>query len=307
MIHNPSVDKFDLKVRTSLYREFGELITSIRGCYVTAEDVGTNVTDMANVFATTRFTTCIPQNLGGSGNPSVPTARGVICGMEAALQFLGQGTLEGKTVAVQGMGNVGAPLIKFLFEKNVKKVISVDISSQLVERGKKEFPGKNLDARTVVPGDQSIFSTECDILAPCATGAILNPVTIPQLKAKIICGAANNQLEDPVRDDIALVQRGIVYVPDFLANRMGIVTCADEQYGYPNNDPAIEQHFNRKWEYSIHQMATKVLLSSKEKNIPPGKIAVQMAEELSRVNHPIYGHRGEQIVHSLVENGWERE
>ncbi len=304
MVHNPSVNKSDETVRKSLYREFGEMMTSLRGCYVTAEDVGTNVTDMMNVFATTRFTTCISPSVGGSGNPSIPTARGVVCGIEAALQFLGLGAIEGKTVAVQGMGNVGSPLINFLFEKKAKKVIAVDINSQLVEKGKKEFAGKNLDAKVVALGDNSILATECDIVAPCATGAIINPVTIPGIKAKIICGAANNQLEDPNRDDDTVFQRGIIYVPDFLANRMGIVTCADEQYGYVNNDPAIEQHLNREWEYSVHQTTLKVLQNSKSKNIAPGHVAVQLAEELSFVNHPIYGHRGEKIIRSVIEDGW---
>ncbi len=306
MVHNPTVNKADETVRKSLYREFGEMMTSLRGCYITAEDIGTNVTDMMNVFATTRFTTCISPTVGGSGNPSVPTARGVISGIEAALQFLGMGTIEGKTIAVQGMGNVGAPLIRFLFEKNAGKVIAVDINEQNVEKCKKEFAGKNLEAKVVALGDNSILATECDIVAPCATGAIINPVTIPAIKAKIICGAANNQLEDPNRDDDAVMQRGIIYVPDFLTNRMGIVTCADEQYGYVNNDIAIEQHLNRDWEYSVFQTTLRVLQNSKSKNSAPGHVAVQLAEELSFVNHPIWGHRGEKIIQSVIEDGWER-
>ena len=121
MAHNPDFDKMDAKLRETVYKDFGRLMTSIRGCYVTAEDVGTSVEDMANIFSQTRFTTCIPEQLGGSGNPSVPTALGVVSGMEAALDFLKMGTLAGKIVAVQGMGHVAEPLIGFLFEKDVKK------------------------------------------------------------------------------------------------------------------------------------------------------------------------------------------
>jgi glutamate dehydrogenase/leucine dehydrogenase len=306
MAHNPSVDKFDADIRGALYQEFGEMMTSLQGCYVTAEDVGTHVADMANVFSKTRFTTCIPPSLGGSGNPSVPTARGVVCGMEAALEFLGEQGLEGKTIAVQGMGNVGAPLIKFVFEKNVRKVIACDINQTLAERLTKEFAGKNFEAKVVPLCDHNFFATECDILSPCATGAVLNPKSIPLIKAKVVCGAANNQLEDHVRDDAALFQRGIVYVPDFLTNRMGIVTCANEQYGYVNNDPAIEQHLNREWEFSIHQVALKVLKEAKAKNVPPSSVALKMADELSFVPHPLFGHRGQEIIDSLVANKWEQ-
>ena len=101
--HNPKVDRMNPEVREKIYKEYGTFISTLNGCYVTAEDVGTSVKDMANVFSETRFTTCIPSEFGGSGNPSVPTARGVISGMEAALEFLGLGTLEGKTIALQGI------------------------------------------------------------------------------------------------------------------------------------------------------------------------------------------------------------
>jgi leucine dehydrogenase len=304
MALNPAIDKNDPAIRESVYKEFGEFMTSLRGCYVTAEDAGTNITDIANVFSKTRFTTCIPFELGGSGNPSIPTARGVISGMKAALKFLSNDTLKGKTVAIQGTGNVGTPLIKYLFEEKVKKVIAVDISGEYVERAKKEFAGKNLDIRVVDGNDISIFGAECDILSACATGAMLNPVTIPLIKAKIICGAANNQLEDPKRDGNDLFKRGIIYVPDFLTNRMGIVNCANEQYGYVNNDPFIERHFSADWEYSIFQMTLMVLNKSKKKNQPTGKVAVKIADKLSNVNHPVFGHRGQHIIDSLVENKW---
>jgi len=98
MSHNPNLDKNDPSVRKCLYKEYGEFITSIRGCYVTAEDVGTSVEDMGNIFTNTRFTTCIPHSVGGSGNPSIPTARGVIAGMEAATNYLHGENLEGKTI-----------------------------------------------------------------------------------------------------------------------------------------------------------------------------------------------------------------
>jgi leucine dehydrogenase len=304
MAHNPAVDKADPGIRASIYREYGELMTSIRGCYVTAEDVGTNVEDMGQLFARTRFTTCIPHDVGGSGNPSVPTARGVVSGMEAALEFIGKETLEGKTIAVQGMGNVGGPLMEFLFEKGVEKVIASDVYPGLVDRRMKEFKGKNLEARAVEGGDDWIFRAECDILSPCATGAVLNPGTIAKITARIVCGAANNQLEDAERDDRLLHEKSIVYIPDFLTNRMGIVNCANEQYGYVIEDPLIERHLTRNWEFSIFRMVLKVLREAKAKGEPPGKIALGMADELSMENHPLFGHRGQQIIDSLVKDRW---
>ena len=302
--YNPKFDKMNAEVRKKIYREYGFFISTLNGCYVTAEDVGTSVEDMSHVFSGTRFTTCIPTEFGGSGNPSIPTARGIISGMEAALEFSGLGTLEGKTIAIQGLGHVGEPLVRFLFDQHVKKVITVDINPDHIGSAKKKFANRNFECKLIDKNDFSIFSEACDIFSPNATGAILNPQTIPMLKAKIVCGAANNQLEDMQRDGKSLHDKGINYVPDFLTNRMGIVTCANEQYGYINNDPTIENHFSRNWEHSIFNRTLQVLNDSKEKNIPTAEIALKLADKLSRKNHPIFGHRGKQIIQSLVENKW---
>ncbi|UCD23098.1 MAG: Glu/Leu/Phe/Val dehydrogenase [Gemmatimonadota bacterium] len=304
MARNPEVDRDDPEARATLYREYGELMTRIKGCYVTAEDVGTSVDDMAQIFSRTRFTTCIPPALGGSGNPSVPTARGVIAGMEAALEFRGEGTLSGKTVAVQGMGHVGEPLIGYLFDKGVARVIGSDIDEELIARVQQAFSGENLEARFVELDDLSILAAECDIVSPCATGATLNPQSIRSINARIVCGAANNQLEDATRDDRALAKRDITYVPDFLTNRMGIVTCADEGAGYVTDDPMIERHLARDWEYSIYNMTLKVLETSRSTGDPPGTVALDMANALSLETNPIYGHRGQQIIESLVVDRW---
>ncbi len=306
MVRNPEIDTADHDIRAYLYHEYGEFISSLRGCYVTAEDVGTSVKDMADVFSGTRFTTCIPPVLGGSGNPSVPTARGVVCGMEAALDFLDQGDLEGKTIAIQGMGNVGGPLIGFLFEKNVKRILAWDIDPRLVDRVKTRFPDKNLEAAPVARDNTSIFAAECDIFSPNATGAVLNPTTIPLIKAKIVCGAANNQLEDPVRDDLDLFRKNIRYIPDFLTNRMGIVNAANEQYGYVQDDPLLERHLHKDWEHSIFQTTLHVLRKSCSTDTPTAEIAMRLADRLSLESHPIFGHRGRQIIASLVADNWHK-
>ena len=304
MANLSNIDKTDSQMRAYVYQEYGKFMTSLNGCYITAEDVGTSVDDMENIFKNTRFTTCIPASLGGSGNPSVPTARGVIAGMEAALKFKKMGSLKDKVIAVQGMGHVGEPLINFLFDKGVKKVIAADVSSENVQALEIKYPANLLEARLVDLTDTSIFTEECDILSPCATGAILNPNTIPLIKAKIICGAANNQLEDAARDDEALKTLGISYIPDFLTNRMGIVNCANEQYGSVNSDPVIEQHLNKDWEFSVYNTVTKVLEEAEKTNSSTGAIALKLAEGLSLIKHPIFGHRGKLIINSLLDNKW---
>jgi glutamate dehydrogenase/leucine dehydrogenase len=306
MARRPDVDPENPEVRKYLYSEYGSFISSLRGCYVTAEDVGTTVADIANVFSRTRFTICVPEEWGGSGNPSIPTARGIVCAMEAALEFLNMGDLRGKAIAIQGIGNVGGPLIRFLFEKGVGKIIACDLNVRLADSLQKASAGLDLEIRTVSCGDSSIFGEECDIFSPNATGAILNPRTIPLLKTKIVCGAANNQLEDPGRDDAALFDRGIVYVPDFLANRMGIVNSADEQFGYLTNDPLIERHLSRDWEHSVFQTTLRVLGESQATGEPTGRIAVRQAEKLSLELHPLFGHRGRQIIDSLVADRWHQ-
>ncbi len=304
MARSPAVDAGDFDTRTYLYRDYGRFISTLRGCYVTAEDVGTSVKDMADVFSHTRFTTCIPGDFGGSGNPSVPTARGVVSGMEAALDFLEWGDLAGKTIAVQGMGNVGGPLIGFLFEKNVGKIIACDIDPEVVGSALERYPGLQLEARVVERGDLSIFAETCDILSPNATGAVLNPGTIPQIRAKVVCGAANNQLEDAQRDDRLLFEREIRYVPDFLTNRMGIVNAANEQYGYVRDDPLFERHLTRDWEHSIYQTTRRVLHKSCSTSTPSAEIAMHLADRLSLEKHPIFGHRGRQIIDSLAADRW---
>ncbi|RKY94785.1 MAG: leucine dehydrogenase [Ignavibacteriae bacterium] len=304
IMHNPTYEWNDPEVRKHIYKEYGLFISSLKGCYVTAEDLGTKVKDMIDVFSGTRFTTCIPPELGGSGVPAIPTARGVVCGMEAAVDFLKLGSLQGKTIAVQGLGHVGIPLAGFLFEKGVSKIIGCDVNPDNVKEAKEKYEGQNIECRLVDIDDTSIFSEECVIFSPNATGAILNSKTIPMLKAKIVCGAANNQLEDMESDGKVLYEKGITFVPDFLTNRMGIVNCANEQYGYVNNDSMIEQHFSKDWEYSIYNSAIKVLEESKSINKKTAEIALKIADELSKVNHPIFGHRGKEIIKSLVKNEW---
>jgi glutamate dehydrogenase/leucine dehydrogenase len=295
----------DPEVRKTIFKEYGEFISTLRGSYVTAEDLGANTDDMYNVLRGTRFTTCIPPKTGGSGNPSIPTAEGVLSGMEAALRFKGMDNLEGKSIAVMGAGNVGGHLIRLLFKKGVSRIISTDVDSERCESLKKEFQSEKLLVRMVPMDDMSILSEKVDILSPCATGGILNRSTIPTIQAPIVCGAANNQLKDPVQDGAAIRHRNIAYVPDFLVNRMGIVNCANEQYGYVPHDPFIQRHFDPEWENSIYRLTLQILQNAEHTGEASDAEAIRLAEEYSSVPHPIWGHRGQQIIRGLLHDHWE--
>jgi leucine dehydrogenase len=307
MARDTGRDEPDPLVRRRIYEEYGELMTSLRGCYVTAEDVGTSVEDMAAIFSRTRFTTCIPPELGGSGNPSEPTARGVVRGMEAALRFLKQGGLAGKAVAVQGLGHVGEPLVQLLHEGGVARVIGSDIDPKRGDALRERFPEIDLTVRIVDRGDNDILAEEVDIVSPNATGAVLGPETIPRIRARIVCGAANNQLEDPERDDVLLQEAGVLYMPDFLVNRMGIVNCADESFGYVDGDPAFEEHLADTCENGIYRLSLRVLEEARRSGRTPAQVALALAEERSLERHPIWGHRGVRIIRSLVDSEWARQ
>ena len=151
---------------------------------------------------------------------------------------------------------------------------------------------------------ESIFSQSCDVFAPNAVGGTLNPDTISLIQAPVVCGAANNQLLDPERDDKTLDERGVLLVPDFLANRMGIVNCANEQYGVIDPDSVIDSHLDRDSEHGIFQRALNVFERSKASGLTTTHEAVALADELSDELHPIWGHRGQEIINHLVRSGW---
>jgi glutamate dehydrogenase/leucine dehydrogenase len=300
------VDHKDPELRGKLYRDYGRFMTGLRGCYVTAEDVGTTPPDMANIFVTTRHTTCIPEAVGGSGNPSQLTARGVVVGMEAALDQLELGSLEGKTVAVQGLGNVSRFMVAELLERKVAKIIGADIEQGVLDELLAAHPGAPLELRVVALDDMSILAEEVDVVAPNATGATLNQQTIPTIRAKVVCGAANNQLELTERDGRALRDAGVLYVPDFLTNRMGIVNCANEAYGSFDGDPAIQAHLEREPEHGIFARAQQIFARAAKSGLSTAEEAEALAEELMDVPHPIWPERSQQIIDSLVASGWDR-
>jgi glutamate dehydrogenase/leucine dehydrogenase len=288
------------RYRRALYAEYGDFVTSLRGCYVTAEDAGTTPSDMAEVFRRTRFATCVPPDLGGSGNPSRATARGVICAMEAALDHLEMGPLAGKAIALQGAGQVGSALIELLLEKAVGEIVASEVGTERVRALRQRFGGHRVTFQEVEPGDLSILEAPCDVLAPNALGGVLGPETIPRVQAKIVCGAANNPLLEDVRDARALAGRGIVYVPDLVCNRMGIVHCADEQFGHLWPDPRIEDHLGREGDHSIYALTRRILTRADGDPCTPLEIAQLLADQMAAQPHPLFGTRAQRIVRSVT-------
>ncbi|MCA1063322.1 branched-chain amino acid dehydrogenase [Rossellomorea sp. AcN35-11] len=259
IIGDPRKDKNE-----EMFRAFGRYIQGLNGRYITAEDVGTTVADMDLIHEETDYVTGISPAFGSSGNPSPVTAYGVYRGIKAAAkEAFGTDSLEGKTIAVQGIGNVAYNMCRHLHEEGANLIVT-DINKEAVQRAVDEFGAKAVDIN-------EIYSVDCDIFAPCALGAIINDETIPQLKAKVIAGAANNQLKETRHGD-AIHEMGIVYAPDYVINAGGVINVADELYGY-NSERAmkkVEQVYNN---------VERVIEIAKRDNVPTYVAADRMAEE----------------------------
>ncbi len=195
-----------------LLTAFGDIVDSLNGSYITAEDVGTSAADMETIRRRTRHVAGLPDK---GGDPSPATAWVVFHGIRAAVRHsLGRDSLESVTIAIQGVGNVGGHLPDVLSLAGARLIVTDINESVAHEDGARTF------ARVVAPDD--IFDAEADIFAPCAMGAVLNDDTIPRLSAKIVAGSANNQLAEDRHAD-ALMERGILYAPDYVLNASGII------------------------------------------------------------------------------------
>jgi len=208
-----------------LMKKFGEFVHSLSGKYITAEDVGMETADMDLVREVTPFVTGISEDKGGAGNPSPITAYGVFMGMKAAAKFkFGTDILEDKVVYVQGIGHVGESLVEHLTNEGAKVIIA-DINQERLHEVSKKY------GASIYTGND-IYSENMDIYAPCALGATVNDETIHKLRAKVIAGAANNQLAVEDTHGMILQNKGIVYAPDFLINAGGIINVYAELEGY---------------------------------------------------------------------------
>lgn len=247
-----------------LFRAFGQFVNSLNGRYITAEDVGTNVKDMENIFMETTWVTGIPKTFGGSGDPSPYTAHGVLMGIKAsASEKFGTDSLKGMRIAVQGLGNVGSNLVGYLTNEGAK-VIVADIDPARVKMHTDQY---GVEA---VPADKILF-VDCDIQAPCAMGAIINDDTITKLKCKVIAGGANNQLAEARHGD-QLRELGILYAPDYVVNAGGLMNVFVELEGY-SPDLALEK--TKK----VYDNVKKVFEIAKRDNIGTHTAADRLAEE----------------------------
>lgn len=283
IIGNSQADKNE-----AMFRAFGRFVQGLGGRYITAEDVGTSVEDMEIVSGETDFVAGLSQEHGSSGDPSPATAYGVYQGMKAAAKTaFGTMSLEGRTIAVQGLGHVGYYLCKHLHEEGAKLVVT-DLNASAVRRIQEEF-----GAVAVSPED--IYTAACDIYAPCALGATLNDATIPVLKAKVISGAANNQLQE-LRHGEQLYKMGILYAPDYVINAGGVINIANEQTGY-NRERAFRQV------ETIADNLLEVFRISQAEGIPPHAAADRLA--LQRIEKKKAENQGIHLRHGKSGAGWK--
>jgi len=281
--------------RRHLFEAYGCFVTSLGGIYYAAEDIGTTTADMDAIYSCSRFTTCISQKYGGSGNPSGFTAAGVFQAMEAAWEHLTSSRrLNGVRVSVQGAGNVGFPLIQRLYAAGAFMAVS-DPSPSALDRV------RALSAEiAIIDSLDSIYRVEADIFAPCAVGGTVNEATIPilaQSGVRLILGAANNIVE---RDSNAaqIAERNILFVPDFAVNYLGIVNCANEPWGYRAAD--VE-----KVVATVYPLVREILNEAERRRLTPLAIsnerADSLAEELDTTRCP---NHARDLMADLIASGW---
>ena len=239
-------------------RAFGSFVEDLGGLYITAADMGTGADQMAVIRETTSHVLGLPESLGGCGEPSPFTAAGVHMAIEAALGHRGE-SLRGARVAIQGVGHVGAPLAELLLRDGASIVVSDPSLDAIV----------SLDGPIETVAVDEILWTECDVLAPCGPAGVLDLESVPRLRCNIVCGAANNPLRE-LEVTARLEERGILYVPDFLANAGGIIHLAVAREGGD-----AEESLRRL--RVIPENLERVLAMAKAEGIDPNSAAERLA------------------------------
>ncbi len=253
-----------IKDRKKLFEAFGEFVNELKGEYITASDSGSGEEDMRIIATKTKHVTSINRSSDHDDDTAYMTSLGMVRAIESAVaEGLGKADLKGVHVAIQGIGSVGFLLMNMLLEKGALITITDKNQALLTERT------KGLAVNTVAP--EQIFEIECDVLSPCALGGILTPAVIEKIKAPIVCGAANNQLQSLECGDL-LKNRHILYVPDYVANAGGVI-CAASQAGVITKDES-HQKVN-----DIFDLVKKVVTRAKELNLSTQLVANQIAEE----------------------------
>lgn len=246
----------------ALFRRFGKFVQSLGGKYITAEDVGISPVDMSWVSMETEHVVGLP---GKSGDPSPVTAHGVYVGMKAcAKEQFGSDSLAGKKIAVQGVGHVGEYLVKALAKEQAQVYIT-DIHEPTLKRVAQEYGAQ-------IVGLDEIYDLDMDIYAPCALGATINDDTLSRLKCSIIAGAANNQLKQEDVHGSSVMDKGMIYAPDFALNAGGVINCYSEVKSL-SSDWAMQKA------EEIYTTIGNIVKRSKSENIPTYQIANKMAEE----------------------------
>ena len=247
-----------------LMKRFGDFVESLNGKYITAEDVGITTKDMEYVRSQTKHVTGIPENMGGSGDPSPVTAYGVYMGIKASAFFKwNNDNLEEKTVFVQGVGKVGQYLVKYLKKEGARVFIN-DIDEEKMQEVATKYQ--------VEIAPKNIFDLNIDIFSPCALGAVLNPKLISKLKCKIIAGGANNQLENEKRDSLLLSKRNIIFAPDFLINAGGLINVYSELKGKSIKD-------SMKQTEEIYNTTLEIFERAKINDITSYEASLDIAEQ----------------------------
>jgi leucine dehydrogenase len=263
LIGDPNRDKTE-----ALFRAFGRFVEGLAGRYITAEDVGTDVRDMEYVRMETKYVTGIDLALGGSGDPSPVTAFGVYAGMKACVKELtGSDSLKGKTVAVQGAGHVA----EFVCDHLAKEGASITVCDIYPDKV------KALAAKTgaTVVAPEAVYDVDADIFCPCALGAVVNDETIPRFKVRIIAGGANNQLADEAKHGRMLIDRGIMYAPDYAINAGGLINVSNELEGY-------SQVRAMKQAEGIYDTILRIFAIAKREGIPTYEASNRLAEDRIR-------------------------
>lgn len=259
IIGDPRTDKSE-----RLLRAYGRIVDSLQGRYITAEDMGTTTTDLDVVRRETRWALGNSVAEGGAGDPSPVTARGLYMATRAVCQMLwGDPDVTGRRFAIQGVGKVGSAFVQLLVENRADVVVSDAYEPALVAAV------ENYGVKSVPPDE--ILTVDCDILSPCALGATINQATIPQLNCQAVVGSANNQLETD-DDARAIMDRGILYAPDFVVNAGGLINVFDELHGYSKLRALHRVD-------AIYDATIKILETARSEGITPNEAAMKVAEK----------------------------
>jgi leucine dehydrogenase len=249
--------------RRALLLDFGDLVESLGGRYITAEDVGIDAEDLVAISERTRQVTGLPPDRGGSGDPSPFTALGVEAAMRACARGrFGSTDLSNRRIVIAGLGHVGSKLARRLADAGAELAVS-DIDSA------KRSVANELEAEWIEPSKEML--AECDVLAPCALGGAIDATNLPLLDCEIVCGCANNQLADEGLAE-ALAERGILYAPDFIVNAGGLIHVYREIRGYSEREA-------RQLALGIEVNVNRVLTAADERAITPLRAARELAQE----------------------------